>query len=325
MQGVRTVRSGVPVLVVLAALVALPPVAEALDQVFYIGFASRVLIFALFASSLNLLIGLGGMLSFGHAAFFGSGAYTVAILAHELSLGHDRLLPGADAAIVVWPIAVGVSALLALVVGVISLRTRGAYFIMITLAFAQMLYYVAVSLRRYGGDDGLSLAERSRVPGIDLDSDFTFYYVVLAIFLAVLFLIGRLKNSRFGTVIQGIRQNETRIEAVGYPAYRYKLACFVIAGGIAGLAGALAVNQSGFASPSLMHWMQSGSVMVMVILGGVGSLYGGAAGAAFLLLLEELLSDHTQYWSLVLGLVLLVVVFHAPRGIAGIFERGTGR
>lgn len=318
-------RRGFPAALVLAALIALPPLAQALDQVFYIGFASRVLIFALFASSLNLLIGLGGMLSFGHAAFFGAGAYTVAILAHELSLGADSLLPGADSAVIVWPLAIGVSALLALVIGAISLRTRGAYFIMITLAFAQMLYYVFVSLRRYGGDDGMSLAERSTVPGMDLGDDVTFYYVVLVVCLALLLLLGRLKNSRFGAVIQGIKQNEGRIEAIGYPAYRYKLACFVIAGGIAGLAGALAVNQSGFASPNLMHWMQSGSVMVMVILGGVGSLYGGAAGAASLLLLEEILSDHTQYWSLVLGLLLLVVVFFAPRGIAGLFDRGTGR
>ena len=315
-------RHNFPALLVLAALIALPPVAQALDQTFYIGFASRVLIFALFASSLNLLIGTGGMLSFGHAAFFGAGAYTVAIFAHELSLGAQSLLPGSNNALIVWPLAMAVSAALALVFGAISLRTRGAYFIMITLAFAQMLYYVFVSMKRYGGDDGLSLA-RSKLPGLDLGNDTTFYYVVLALFTIVLLLLGRLIASRFGMVLQGIRQNEARMEAVGYAAYHYKLAGFVIAGAIAGLAGALSANQSGFASPNLMHWMQSGIVMVMVILGGLGSRYGGTVGAAAFLLLEEVLSDYTQHGALALGLLLLVVVFFAPRGIVGLFERRT--
>lgn len=313
------------VIFALAALIVLPPVATAFDQLFYVGFASRVLIFALFASSLNLLIGVGGMLSFGHAAFFGIGAYTVAILAHELALGGAAMLPGTDSALIVWPLAAAVSAAFALLIGAISLRTRGAYFIMITLAFAQMLYYLFVSLRRYGGDDGLSLAVRSRISGIDLGNDVAFYYVVLAICAVLLFLLGRLVNSRFGTVIRGIKQNEARMEAIGYATYRYKLTCFVIAGAIAGLAGALAVNQSGFTSPQSMHWTQSGSVMVMVILGGVGSLYGGVAGAVVLLLLEEILSERTQHWPLAVGLLLLAVVFFAPRGIAGLFERRTAR
>ena len=313
-------RRNFPVLLILVLLISLPPVVQALDQAFYIGLASRIMIFALFASSLNLLIGTGGMLSFGHAAYLGAGAYTVAILAHELSLGAESLLPGTDSALVVWPIAVVVGALMALVIGAISLRTRGAYFIMITLAFAQMIYYVFVSLQRYGGDDGFSLPGRSRLPGVDLENDVAFYYVVLAFFVVLLFLLGRLIDSRFGAVIRGIKQNESRMEAIGYPVYRYRLTCFVIAGGIAGLAGALLVNQSGFASPHLMHWMQSGSVMVMVILGGVGSRYGGAAGAAVLLLLEEMLSDHTEHWPLVLGLLLLAVLFFAPRGVAGLWR-----
>lgn len=325
MTAVPTVRRNALTLLGFAALVALPPIAQALDQIFYVSFASRVLIFALFASSLNLLIGVGGMLSFGHAAFFGAGGYTVAILSHELSLGTQRLLPGSDEAWIVWPLSIVAAAALALVVGAISLRTRGAYFIMITLAFAQMLYYVFVSLRRYGGDDGLSVVDRSKIPGLDLHDDVQFYYVVLAIFVILLFLLSRLIRSRFGAVIAGVRQNEARMEAIGYPVYRYKLACFVIAGGIAGLAGALAVNQAGFASPGLMHWMQSGSVMVMVILGGVGKLYGGLLGAAALLLLEELLSDYTQHGALVVGVLLLAVVFFAPRGIAGVFGARDGR
>lgn len=317
-----TLRRSWAILLALAALVMLPLLATMLDQIFYVSFLTRILIFALFASSLNLLIGLGGMVSFGHAAYFGAGAYTVAILSYEMSLGADAVLPGSNSALIAWPLAALVGAALAFVVGAISLRTRGSYFIMITLAFAQMLYYVFVSLQRYGGDDGISLTTRSHLPGVDLYSDIHFYYTVLVIVVVLLFVLQRLIGSRFGTVVDGLRQNEDRMEAIGYHAYRYKLTCFVIAGGLAGLAGALAVNQTGFASPGLMHWMQSGIVMVMVIIGGVGRLYGGAAGAAVLLLLEEVLSEHTQHWSLVLGVLLLVVVFFAPRGIVGLFSRG---
>lgn len=317
-----TLRRSWAILLALAALVMFPLLATMLDQIFYVSFLTRILIFGLFASSLNLLIGLGGMVSFGHAAYFGAGAYTVAILSYEMSLGADAVLPGSSSALIAWPLAALVGAALAFVVGAISLRTRGSYFIMITLAFAQMLYYVFVSLQRYGGDDGISLTTRSHLPGVDLYSDIHFYYTVLVIVVVLLFVLQRLIGSRFGTVVDGLRQNEDRMEAIGYHAYRYKLTCFVIAGGLAGLAGALAVNQTGFASPGLMHWMQSGIVMVMVIIGGVGRLYGGAAGAAVLLLLEEVLSEHTQHWSLVLGVLLLVVVFFAPRGIVGLFSRG---
>jgi branched-chain amino acid transport system permease protein len=321
----QIVRKHAIALLTMAALCVLPPVAQALDQLFYVSFASRVLIYGLFASSLSLLIGTGGMLSFGHAAYFGAGAYTVAILAHEASVVAQPLLSGSQSAWVVWPLAAAVASVLAFVIGAISLRTRGAYFIMITLAFAQMLYYVFVSLRRYGGDDGMSLPDRSKISGLDLQNDVEFYYVVLAIFVVVLYLLGRLIRSRFGAVVAGIRQNEVRMSSIGYPVYRYKLACFVIAGGIAGLAGALSVNQAGFAGPGLMHWMQSGSVMVMVILGGVGSPYGGVLGAAAFLLLEEVLSDHTPHWPLALGLLLLAVVFFAPRGLAGLFDREHAR
>lgn len=314
-------RRGWAIFFTITALIVFPLVMLVLDQLFYVSFATRILIFALFASSLNLLIGVGGMVSFGHAAFFGAGAYTVAILSYEVSLGADAMLPGSDSALITWPLSALVGAVLALVVGAISLRTRGSYFIMITLAFAQMLYYVFVSLQRYGGDDGMSLTTRSRVPGVDLYSDIHFYYIVLAIVVVLLFVLHRLIGSRFGTVVDGLRQNEERMEAIGYHAYRYKLTCFVIAGGLAGLAGALAVNQTGFASPSLMHWMQSGIVMVMVIIGGVGRLYGGAVGAAVLLLLEEVLAEHTQHWALALGLLLLLVVFFAPRGIVGMVGR----
>jgi branched-chain amino acid transport system permease protein len=306
------------------ALLAFPLVMQAMDNLFYVSLASRVLIYAIAATSLNLALGYGGMVSFGHAAFFGAGAYVVGILAAE----------GVASAWVAWPAAVAVAALAALLIGALSLRTRGVYFIMITLAFAQMVYYVFVSLKAYGGDDGLSLPGRSTIgAGISLSDDLAWYYVVLALLAAVLYLLHRLVHSRFGRVIEAIRENEARAEAIGFPVYRYKLLCFVISGAAAGLAGALVANQSSYVSPSLLHWIQSGTLMIMVILGGVGRLWGGVIGAAGLLLLEHLIADYPVSWlesllpnyqqhaGLGVGVVLLAVVIFAPQGIAGLFQR----
>jgi branched-chain amino acid transport system permease protein len=301
---------GLPV-VVLVAAVAFPYAAIPLGGEYYVSLATRIMIYALAAMSLNLVLGYGGMISFGHAAFFGAGAYAVAILAKE----------GIVSGFAAWPLAIGVGVLCALVIGAISLRTRGLYFIMITLAFAQMLYYFFVSLRAYGGEDGINLAGRSQLPGLDLADSTHFYLVVLALLAGCHYLLRRLAASRFGVVMRGIRDNETRMTALGYPTYRYRLVCFTIAGGVAGLAGALIANQHGFVSPNLLHWTQSGTLLIMVILGGVGLLYGGIAGAAAMLLLEEILSGWTEYWKLGLGLVLLFVVLRAPRGIGGWFVR----
>jgi branched-chain amino acid transport system permease protein len=299
----------------LVLLVAFPLAAKHWDQLFYVSFASRVLIYALAASSLNLILGYGGMVSFGHAAFLGTGAYTVAILMAE----------GVESAWVSWPLAVILSALFALVIGAVSLRTRGVYFIMITLAFAQMTYYLFISMRAYGGEDGLNLAQRSRLGfGLDLAGDLTFYYVVLAIVALGLYLMQRLLHARFGQVVQAIRENETRMEAIGFPTYRYKLICFAIAGGAAGLAGALLANQNGFVSPNLLQWTQSGTLLVMVILGGVGYLWGGPLGALVFLLLEEVLSGYTIHWQLGLGVVLLAIVLFARQGIAGLLAGVVG-
>jgi len=295
-----------------AALVVAPLLLHVLEQDFYVGFASRIMIYAIAATSLNLILGYGGMVSFGHAAFLGAGAYTVGILMAE----------GVTSAWIAWPAAVAIAALFALVIGAISLRTRGVYFIMITLAFAQMMYYIFVSLKAYGGEDGLNLATRSGVGfGLDLKDDLTFYYLVLAVLLATLYGLHRLVHARFGRVIEAIRENETRMEAVGFPTYRYKLVCFVIAGAVCGLAGALLANQANFVSPRLLDWVQSGSLMIMVILGGIGYLYGGVIGAFALLALEEALSEYTIYWQLPVGIVLLAAVLLAPRGLAGIFGR----
>ncbi|HTT40453.1 MAG TPA: branched-chain amino acid ABC transporter permease [Burkholderiales bacterium] len=299
-------------LALLAVLLAFPLAAQHWGQMFYVGFATRILIYALAVTSLNLILGFGGMVSFGHAAFFGAGAYTVGILMAE----------GVASAWLAWPVAVLVAALLSLVIGAISLRTRGVYFIMITLAFAQMMYYVAVSLRAYGGEDGLTLPGRSRLgAGLDLSNDVTFYYIALAVLAVALYLMRRLLNARFGQVIQAIRENETRMEAIGFPVYRYKLTCFVIAGAVAGLAGALIANQNSFVSPNLLQWTQSGTLMVMAILGGVGYLWGGVLGALAYLVLEEALSAYTVYWQLGVGVVLLAVVLYARQGLASVIAR----
>lgn len=299
----------------LLALVAFPWVASVFGAEFYVTLASRVLIFALAATSLNLVLGFGGMVSFGHAAFVGLGAYTVAI----------AMQSGLASAWLAWPLAMAVSALAAWLVGAISLRTQGVYFIMITLAFAQMLYFLVVSLKAYGGDDGLQLAGRSWVVvGLDLARERDFYYVTLALLVATLAGVARLLNARFGHTLQAIRENEVRMAALGFAVVRYKLVAFTLAGALAGLAGALVANLGGFVSPALMQWSQSGMLMVMVILGGVGYLYGGVLGAAFFLLLEELLSHYTIHWQLGLGAVLLLVVLLAPDGLASIFQRRKG-
>ena len=301
-----------------------PLVMQAMDGMFYVSLASRILIYAIAATSLNLVLGYGGMVSFGHAAFFGAGAFVVGILSVE----------GVASAWIAWPTAIAVAALAALVIGAMSLRTRGVYFIMITLAFAQMVYYIFVSLKAYGGDDGLSMPGRSTVGlGLDLRDDLTWYYLVLVLLALVQYGLHRLAHSRFGRVIDAIRENEARAEAIGFPVYRFKLLCFVISGAAAGLAGALIANQSSYVSPSLLHWIQSGTLMIMVILGGVGTLWGGVIGATLLLTLEHLISDYRIGWlaslapnyqdhaGLAVGIVLLAIVLLAPQGIAGLFKK----
>lgn len=296
-------------LALLAALAAFPLVAPALGLDFYISFVRRVLIYALAATSLNLILGYGGMVALGYAAFFGAGAYAVGILA----------MSGVTSALVSWPVAMLLAALLAFITGAISLRTRGVYFIMITLAFAQMLFYIFISLRQYGGEDGLNLPGYSSLPGIDLANDVAFYYLVLVIFAVMMWLFGRVTLSRFGTALQGIRENESRMESMGYPVYRIKLTAFTLSGAVAGLAGALLANHNLFISPSLMHWTQSANLLIMVLVGGIGLRYGGVAGAVVMLVLEEVLRQWTEYWHLPLGVLLLGVVFGAPRGLVGLF------
>jgi len=310
----------------LALGLALPAVAGLTGLDYGVGVATRILIFALAGLSLNLILGYGGMVSFGHAAFFGTGAYVVAILSHHANLGEPLItwpleIGGTESAILAWPLAMGVAGLLALAICAICLRTGGLYFIMITLAFAQMLFFFFVSLEAYGGDDGLSIWARSTAGPLDLSDDVQFYYLVLAILLIALALKARLVGSRFGATLVGIRDNERRMAALGFPTYRYKLTAFVLSGALAGLAGALIANQTEFVSPSFLDWQRSGEILVVVILGGMGTLYGPIAGAVAYLLLEEVLSQWTQHWMIVMGPLLVLVVLFARRGLWGLVER----
>jgi len=296
----------------LAGLVLLPLYSQLSGNVFILTLFTRIVILALAAASLNLIMGFGGMMSFGHAAYLGIGGYAVGMLAQE----------GVGSGWIQFPVALAASATYALVIGALSLRTRGVYFIMITLAFAQMAYYVASGLARYGGDDGLTVYKRSDFSGlVNLGNRTQFYYLCLACLFAVLILIWRIVNSRFGLVVQGLRSNEQRMQAIGFPAKRYQLVCFVISGMMCGLAGALLANNTDFISPAVMYWTRSGDLMVMVILGGMGTLFGPVMGAVVFLLLEEFLSQITEYWALIMGPLLLLIVLFGRGGIMGMLGR----
>ena len=311
MRAKLTLRN-VAVAALVAGLLLLPLYVQLSDDRFMLTLFTRIVILALAAVSLNLILGYGGMMSFGHAVYLGIGGYAVGMLAYE----------GIGSGFVQWPVALAASALFALVIGALSLRTRGVYFIMITLAFAQMAYYVVAGLSRYGGDDGLTIQKRSAFfAPINLSNKVQFYYICLALLLASIYLIWRLVNSRFGLVIQGARSNETRMRAIGFPIYRYKLTCFVIAGTLCGLSGALLANHTDFISPQMMYWTRSGDLIIMVVLGGMGSIFGPVFGAVALLVLEEALSGITEYWQIILGPMLLLVVLFARGGIDGVLAQ----
>ncbi|HKY85653.1 MAG TPA: branched-chain amino acid ABC transporter permease [Pseudorhodoplanes sp.] len=312
------------------ALFLMPLYAVWAKNNFILSLFTRIVILAIAATSLNLIMGYGGMVSFGHAAYLGIGGYCVGILAFE----------GVPSGFVQWPLAIAMSALVALIIGVLSLRTRGVYFIMITLAFAQMIYYVGVALNRYGADDGLTIYRRSQFGSwLNLSNKTVFYYVCLVILMASIYLVWRLVNSRFGMVIQGSRSNDRRMRAIGFPTFRYRLACFVIAGMMCGLAGVLLANHTDFISPAMMHWTRSGDLIVIVVLGGMASLFGPAIGAVAFLLLEEVLgplikpfatvfttltgidaSHAHEYWQIVFGPMLLLIVLFARGGIDGFLK-----
>ena len=315
----------VVIAVLMLLLAAVPVYAAVTANTFLVTLFTRVIILGMAATSLNLILGYGGMVSFGHAVYLGIGGYAVGILAQE----------GASSGFLQWPVAILVSALFALLVGALSLRTRGVYFIMITLAFAQLVYYFGVGLDRYGADDGLTIRTRSQFAGLlNLSDRAQFYYLCLALLVVTIYLIARLVNSRFGMVIQGARSNDRRMRAIGFPTFRYRLTAFVIAGAICGLAGALLANHTGFISPATMHWTRSGDLIVMVVLGGMASSFGPLIGAVALLSLEEALPvlirvlaspvfgdaavRMAEYWQIVLGPLFLLVVLFARGGIDGL-------
>ena len=294
-------------------LAVLPPIAVALEEEFFIDLFSRVIIHAIAAVSLNLILGYGGMVSFGHAAYLGVGGYMVGIgTFHAFEDGVEWMGSGW----VQFPAAILASALVALLIGAVSLRTRGVYFIMITLAFAQMLFFSGVGLEIYGADDGLNLYSTSDFSGwVDLSNESTLYYVSYAMLLLALYTSHRIIGSRFGWVIRGARSNERRMRAVGFPTYSYRLAAFMIAGGMCGLAGALMANHTEYVSPSMMHWTKSGDLIIMIVLGGMGTLFGPVVGAVAFLFLEEFLSSITEHWQIIFGPMLILVVLFARGGI----------
>lgn len=311
----------------LCVLAALPILAIALGRPDITTLTTRILIYAIAAASLNLILGYGGLVSFGHAAFFGIGGYTVGILFHHQRFNEPLfgLMLGTDQLLITLPAAILVAGLAALVIGALALRTSGVQFIMITLAFAQMIFFLFVALKRYGGDDGLIIRRRNELFGLDMRDPTIFYMLVLAATVIFFAFVWRIVGSRFGLVLGGIRQNERRMAALGVATYRYKLAAFVIAGMGAGLAGALQANYARFVSPDMMHWTKSGELMVMVILGGTGTLFGPLFGAAALISLETVLTQWTERWQVILGPVLVLIILFFRGGLAGLLDLVRGR
>ena len=301
--------------VILGLCGLMPLIAPLVGEPYWVDIFIRVMIWAIAAISLDLILGYGGMVSFGHAMFFGIGGYTIGIMSY-----YDNFN-----GFIQWPLALVLSAVIATVVGAICMRARGLYFIMITLAFAQMIYFLGVSAEEFGSDDGLTIYGRSEfeVAGLSLDlaDSLVFYYVVFFFLLLVLWFVHRLVNSRFGMVIRGIKSNEGRMAAIGFNPFRYKLVCFVIAGVIGGLAGVLMANAEKFISPDMMHWTKSGELIFMVVLGGMGTVFGPVAGAMIFLFLSEILSNITENWHLIFGPFLVLVVLFARHGIDGLFWR----
>ncbi|QDY71023.1 branched-chain amino acid ABC transporter permease [Qingshengfaniella alkalisoli] len=299
-------------LVLFAAFATVPVLAALLDDPFLLVIATRMLAFAIAAMALDLILGFGAMVSFGHAAYLGFGAYAVAILSR---FGITDLFAH-------LALGVTLSALFALPTGALSLRTRGVYFIMITLAFGQMAYFFFVSLSALGGDDGVTLPMRSTLFGQPvLENDLTLFCVALGLLIALYALCSAIVGSRFGRVLTGTRENITRMEAIGFSPFRYQLTAYVISGCITSVAGVLLANQAEFVSPAFMNWHRSGELIVMVVLGGIGTLTGAIGGAVIALLLEEWFGMLTDHWPLLFGLVLVLVVLFSPGGLTGALRK----
>jgi len=310
----------------LATLLAAGLIAHAASEPFFVNLASRIAILAMAGVGLNLALGYGGMVSFGHAAFFGLGGYVAGVASlHapdgwwyvEPLMAWPFALDGTTSMPLIWGVAVALASLIALGIGALSLRTSGVYFIMITLAFAQMIYYFAISWPAYGGEDGLPINQRNLFPGVDPYDPLGFFAISLAALLLSLGLTARLMGSRFGHALTMAHLNETRLATAGIAPYPVKLTAFVISAAITGLAGALFADLNGFVGPSMLSWHRSGEFIVFVILGGVGRLCGPVAGAAAFVLLETFVGGATERWQLFLGAILLGTVLFAKGGIVG--------
>jgi len=299
-------------LAIFLVFAAVPLFARLSAEVYVLSLVTRVMIFAIAALALDLLIGYGALVSFGHAAFVGLGAYAVGILSSH----------GIHDALIALPVALVVAALFALATGIVCLRTKGVYFIMITLAFGQMAYFTASSLAPYGGDDGLTIRVRSTLAGFPVfQNDHALYYICLAFLLGAYLLCRALVASRFGRVYRGARENPMRVATVGFEVYRYQLVAYVIAGALGGLAGFLLGNATDFVSPAYMSWQRSGELLIMVIFGGMGTLVGAILGAAAFILSEEWLSGITENWKVIFGPLLVIVAVFAPGGLLGLAAR----
>ncbi|MBL4600043.1 MAG: branched-chain amino acid ABC transporter permease [Rhizobiaceae bacterium] len=310
-------------LVVMLALLILPPVFLWTGNEFYLLLATRLVILAIAAVSLNLVLGYGGLVSFGHAAYIGIGAYAVGIPVYHETYGGFEAVAGYGAGIHIL-LAVVISAIFALFTGAISLRTKGVYFIMITMAFGMMAYYFFLSIDEYGGDDGLVIDIRSEIPPLNLDNPLQLFMIAYVSLVIAMIVVKTIVNSRFGMVLQGAKGNNERMVTMGYNTYFYKLTAYVISGAMCGYAGALLGNFTTFVSPDMMGWSRSGELMFMVILGGATTAIGPVMGAAGFILLEEFLSSYTIFWHLPFGLILIAVVLFARGGLVGLIK-GKGK
>jgi len=317
------IREGVVNAFILALLVAVPVWAHFNDEPFTITLATRAVIFALAAVGLNIALGLGGLVSLGHAVFFGIGGYAMGILAHHAQtftpvIEWPLVIEGTKSMPIIWLVAVTTSALAALVIGFLSLRTAGVYFIMITLAFGQMFYYFTISWTAYGGEDGLSIYVRNSFPGLNTLVPIQFFGLCLTALVIVLLMNALMARSAFGLALNAARQVPQRVEAVGLDPKRMKLVALVISGAVTGLAGALFADLNRFVSPTMFSWQMSGEIMVFVILGGVARLFGPVTGALVFVMLEHFLGGLSDYWHIYLGALLLLIVLFARGGIIGL-------
>ncbi|MEE9326152.1 MAG: branched-chain amino acid ABC transporter permease [Cocleimonas sp.] len=290
---------------------------NALGESYYVNLVSRVVIFAIAGVGLNLALGYGGMVSLGHAAFFGLGAYVSGITTFHFTENTEFIVgvAGTNQMLLVWLITFVVIALVSLFIGLISIRTTGVYFIMITLAFAQMIYYFAISWPSYGGEDGLLMQSRHQFPMLDTDNTIHFFLICFSLLLLALALTSRIMSARFGAALDFARINDVRLATAGVNPFPIKLTAFVISAIITGLAGTLFADLNRFVSPDILSWQMSGEIIIFILLGGVGRLYGPVVGATIFVLLETFIGEYSEHWKLFLGVILLLIVLFAKGGL----------